>query len=353
MGVSRRVRFRSPEMAPSLGGHEGARPLDPFAMFARAAVRAAVLSVALLGAVPACAQSYPDRPVRIIVGFAPGGSSDVVARLVSHHLSPLLGQPVIVENRAGVGGTLGSDIVAKAAPDGHVLLLATAGHSTAAAIMRKLPFDSVKDFAWITTLTTYPFVIATRPESPISSLADLIAKAKAAPGRISFGTTGIGAAQHMLPEWFSAETGIELLHVPFKGGTAVVTEVMTGRVDLIFESMTLTRPYVTSGKLRALAVTSRQPVSSLPDVPAAVQTVPDFVFQSWLGLAAPAATPASLIERLNRDVRRILGESDVQKRFAELGGSAVPSTPDELRKQVEGEIMRWHKTVDSRRIERQ
>ncbi len=319
----------------------------------RALLGAAALSVVLLSAMPAGAQGYPARPVRIIVGFAPGGSSDIVARLVGQHLSPLLGQPVIVENRPGAGGILGSDIVAKAAPDGLTLLLATAGHSTAAAIMLKLPFDAVKDFAWITTLTTYPFVIATRPESPISSLSDLVARAKAAPGRISFGTTGAGAAQHMLPEWFSAETGIEMLHVPFKGGTAVVTEVMTGRVDLIFETMTLTLPHVKSGKLRALAVTSRQSAGFLPDVPAAAQTVPAFVFQSWLGLAAPAATPAGIVDRLNRDVRRVLAEPDVQKRFAELGGNAAPSTPDELRKQVEAEIQRWQQTVETRHIERQ
>lgn len=353
MGILRGVRFGLTGPAADSGVHDGACGIDSWVTFAGAAMRAAALSAAMLTVLPAIAQGYPDRPVRIIVGFAPGGSSDVVARLVSQHLSPLLGQPVIVENRAGVGGTLGSDMVAKAAPDGHVLLLATAGHSTAAAIMRKLPFEPVRDFAWITTLTTYPFVIATRPESPISSLADLISRAKAAPGRISFGTTGIGAAQHMLPEWFSAETGIELLHVPFKGGSAVVTEVITGRVDLLFDTMTLMRPFVTSGKLRALAVTSRQPVSFLPDVPPAAQTVPDFVFQSWLGLAAPAATPAAIIDRLNRDVRRVLGEPDVQKRFADLGGSAAPSTPDELRKQVEAEIARWNKTVDSRRIERQ
>ena len=321
-------------------------------LFTRA-MGTAAMSVVLLQAGPVAAQGYPARPVRIIVGFAPGGSSDIVARLVAQHLSPLLGQPVIVENRPGVGGILGSDIVAKAAPDGLTLLLATAGHSTAAAIMQKLPFDSVKDFAWITSLTTYPFVIATRPESPISSLADLVVKAKASPGRISFGTTGPGAAQHMLPEWFSAETGIEMLHVPFKGGTAVVTEVIAGRVDLIFETMTLTLPHVKSGKLRALAVTSRQPASFLPDVPAAAQTVPSFVFQSWLGLAAPGATPAAIVDRLNRDVRHVLAESDVQKRFADLGGSAAPSTPDELRKQVEAEIVRWQQTVETRRIERQ
>lgn len=301
----------------------------------------------------ALAQAFPQKPVRIIVGFAPGGSSDIVARLAAQKLSPLLGQPVIVENKPGAGGILGSDFVAKATPDGYTLLLATAGHSTAAAIMKKLPFEAVNDFAWITTLTTYPFLIATRPDSPIRSLADLIAQAKSSPGRISFGTTGAGSSQHMLPEWFSAETGIELLHVPFKGGTAVVTEVIAGRVDLIFETMTLTLPFVKSGKLRALAVTSPEPASFLPDTPAAAQTVPGFVFQSWLGIAAPAKTPAPVVDRLNADLRRTLADAEMQARFADLGGRAAPSSPAELRAQVEAEVARWNKTVDSRRIERQ
>ena len=319
----------------------------------RIAVCAAAAAVFFVNAANSNAQAYPDKPIRIVVGFAPGGSSDIVARLTGQQLTPLLGQPVIVENKPGAGGIIGSDFVAKAPPDGLTLLLATAGHPTAAAIMKKLPFDSLNDFAWISTLTTSPFVIATRPDSPIKSLGDLIAQAKASPGKISFGTTGAGASQHMLPEWFSAETGIEMLHVPFKGGTAVVTEVMSGRVDLIFETMTLTLPHVKGGKLRALAVTSREPASFLPDVPAAAQTVPGYVFQSWLGIAAPAKTPGGIVDRLNRDLRRILAEPEVQKRFADLGGRAAPSSPAEMRAQVEAEIARWNQTVDTRRIERQ
>lgn len=306
-----------------------------------------------LAATGACSQGYPDRPVKLIVGFAAGGGSDIVARVVAQHLSPQLGQPVVVENRPGVGGVLGSDFVAKSPPDGHTLLLATAGHATAAAIMQKLPFDPVKGFSWISMLTTYPFVIATGPQSPYKSLAEVIAGAKADPGRISYASTGFGAAQHMLPEWFSAETGIELLHIPFKGGTTPVTEAIAGRVDLMFETMTLVLPHVRSGKLRALAVTSRQPVAFLPDVPTAAQTVPGFVFQSWLGVAAPAGTPPAIVERLNRELRRVLTEPEVQKRLADLGGGAAPSTPDEMRAQVESEIARWQRVVDSRRIERQ
>ena len=296
---------------------------------------------------------FPDKPVRIVVGFAPGGSSDIVARLLAQRLSPLLGQPVVVENRPGAAGIPASDTVAKAPPDGHLLLLVTAGHPTAAAIMKKLPFDPVADFAWISTLTTYPFLITTGAQSPLKSLADVVKQAKANPGKLSYASTGAGAAQHMLPEWFSAETGIELLHVPFKGGTQPVTEVMSGRIDLLFDTVTLLLPHVKSGKLHGIAVTSAQAMPYLAQVPAAAQTVPGYVFQSWLGVAAPPGTPRPIIERLNRDIRQVLAEAEVEKKLAELGGGAAPSSPEEMRAQIESEIARWRKTVDARHIEKQ
>ena len=195
---------------------------------------------------------------------------------------------MVVENKPGAGGVIGSDLVAKAAPDGHTLLLATAGHSTAAAMMAKLPFDAVRDFAWITTVTTYPFVIATAAESPIRSLEDMIARAKAAPGKLSYSSAGVGTSHHLLGEWLASEAGIEMLHVPFKGGTSPVTEVVAGRVDVMFETMTLVLPHLKSGRLRALAVTSPEPKDYLPNVPPVAKTVPGVVFQSWLGIAAPA-----------------------------------------------------------------
>jgi tripartite-type tricarboxylate transporter receptor subunit TctC len=218
----------------------------------------------LLFSAAAAAQGYPERPVRLVVGFPPGGSSDTVARVVAQHLSPLLGQPVVVENRPGAGGVIGSDIVAKSAPDGHTLLLATAGHSTAAAMMQKLPFDAVKDFAWVSTITTYPFVIATAADSPIKSLPDLIARAKAAPGKLTYSSAGVGTSHHLLGEWLGAEAGIEMVHVPFKGGTSPLTEVLAGRVDVMVETMTLVLPHIKSGKLRGLAVTSPQAMDYLP-----------------------------------------------------------------------------------------
>jgi len=299
------------------------------------------------------AQTYPDRPVRLIVGFPPGGSSDTVARVVAQSLAPLLGQPVVVENKPGAGGVIGSDLVAKAAPDGHTLLLATAGHSTAAAMMAKLPFDAVRDFAWITTVTTYPFVIATAADSPIKSLPDMIARAKAAPGKLSYSSAGVGTSHHLLGEWLSAEAGIEMLHVPFKGGTSPVTEVVAGRVDVMFETMTLVLPHLKSGRLRALAVTSPEPKDYLPEVPPAAKTVPGVVFQSWLGIAAPAGTPPAVVERLNRELRKVLDEAEVQKRLSALGGGSAPIAPDLMRAQVQTEVERWKKLVESRKIEKQ
>jgi len=300
----------------------------------------------------AVAQTYPDRPVRLVVGFPPGGSSDTVARVVAQSLSPLLGQPVVVENKPGAGGVIGSDQVAKAAPDGYTLLLATAGHSTAAALMQKLPFDAVRDFAWITTVTTYPFVIATAADSQIRSLPDLIAKAKAAPGRITYSSAGIGTSHHLLGEWLSSQAGIEMNHIPFKGGTSPLTEVLAGRVDLMIETMTLVLPHIKSGKLRGLAVTSPEPKDYLPEVPPAARAVPGLVFQSWLGIAAPAGTPGPVVQKLNSELRKVLSEPEVQQRLAALGGGAAPVTPGEMREQVQTEIERWKKLVESRGIPR-
>jgi tripartite-type tricarboxylate transporter receptor subunit TctC len=303
-------------------------------------------------AAAANAQTFPDHPVRIVVGFPPGGSSDTVARVVAQQLSPLLGQPVVVENKPGAGGVIGSDAVAKAPPDGYTLLLATAGHSTAAAMMRKLPFDAVNDFAWITTVTTYPFAIATASDSSIKSLQDLIDKAKAAPGKITYSSAGVGTSHHLLGEWLSSLAGIEMNHIPFKGGTSPLTEVLAGRVDVMVETMTLVLPHIRSGKLRGLAVTSPEPKDYLPDVPPASKVVPGLVFQSWLGIAAPAGTPAPVVDALNTNLRKVLAEADVQKRLAALGGGAAPVSPVQMRSQVQAEVERWSKLVASRGLQR-
>lgn len=297
-----------------------------------------VLMLAAPASAPA--QGYPERPVKIIVGFAPGGSSDTVARLVGQKLAPLLGQPVVIENKPGAGGVLGADIVAKSPGDGHTLLLAVSGHATSAAMMKKLPFEPVRDFAWITMLTTYPFVFATSPQAPFKSLSEFMAHAKAQPGKLTYSSVGVGTAHHLVGEWFNAETGVNLLHVPFRGGTATLVEVLAGRVDVMVETVTLALPNIQAGKLRALAVTSREPVEFLPGVPTMNRAVPGFEYQSWLGVAAPAATPAAVVERLNRDIRRALEHPDVRQRLADLGGGAAPTSPAAMRTEVEAQIAR-------------
>lgn len=313
-------------------------------------IAVAALSLAALSAL---AQTFPDRPVKIVVGFPPGGSSDTVARVVADKLTASLGQPVIVENRPGAGGVTASEFVARVPKDGYTLLLATAGHSTAAAMRKQLPFDAVRDFTWISTITTYPFVIATAPAAPYDTLGDLVAAAKAAPGKITYSSAGIGTSHHLLGEWLNSAAGIDLVHVPFKGGTSPLTEVIAGRVDVMIETMTLTLPQIRGGKLKALAVTSPEGVDFLPGVPPAVQTVKGLEFQSWLGLAGPAGLPAPVLERLNRDLRAALDMPDVRKRLADLGGAAAPVAPEVMRAQVEREIARWSQLVDSRNIERQ
>ena len=314
------------------------------------AAAGSIIALALLST-GVLAQNYPERWLRIIVGFSAGGATDVGARLVAQQLAPLLGQAVVVENKPGAGGEIAQDFVAKAPPGGYTLLMASAGNATQPAIRRELPFDPVKDFAWISTVTTYPFVIVTGPQAPFKSLADFIARAKAEPGKFSWGSAGVGTSGHLLGEWLSDATGIELLHVPYKGQANALIEVIAGRINLDIEPLVQMVPHVKAGKMRALAVTSREPSSFLPEVPTAVQAVPGYVFQSWLGVAAPAATSPEIVARLNRELRRLLADPEVQKRLTEIGGVAAPSSPEEMRAQVASEVDRWRQLVKNRRIE--
>ncbi len=312
------------------------------------------IAIALALCVPhASAEGYPDHPLRIIAGYTAGGTTDVGARLVAQYLSPLLGQTIVVENKPGAGGTVGSDFVAKAAPDGYTLLMASASNPTQAAIKHQLPFEPVRGFAWVSVVTTFPFVIVTGSQSPLKSLGDVIAVGKAQPRKIPYGSAGVGTAGHFLGEWLSSATGSDMLHVPFRGQSNAMIEVMAGRIDLDIEPVFQMLPHIKSGKMRALAVTSLQPTSYLPDVPPVIQKVPGFEFESWLGIAAPAGTPPEIITRLNRELRRMLGESEVQKRLAEFGGVAAPSSPEEMRARMTAEVDRWRRLVKERHIEQQ
>src|SRR5437763_3155503 len=254
---------------------------------------ARLLGVALalhLGA--ALAQPWPAKPLKLVTPFPPGGSADVIARLIGQQLSVQLGQPVVIDNRPGAGGVVGNEFAARQPPDGYTLLLITGAYPVQAAMLKSLPFDPLADIAMVSLLTTYPFVISVRPDSPFRTLGELIAYAKANPGKLNFPSSGIGTVHHLSGELLNATAGIEMVHVPFRGGASPLTEVLGGRVDLLLEAMTLSIGQIHSGKLRALAVTSRERWKSLTDVPTVAQTVPGYEVNSFIGLGATGARPS-------------------------------------------------------------
>lgn len=301
----------------------------------------------------ALAQPYPSKPVKLVTPFPPGGSADVIARLAAQKLGEALGQPVVVDNRAGAGGVVGNDYAAKQPPDGYTLLLITGAYPVQAAMLKSLPFDPRADIAMVSLLTTYPFVISVRPDSPLKSVGDLIAQAKANPGKLNYPSSGIGTVHHLSGELFNAMAGTEIFHVPFRGGAGPLTEVLAGRVDILLEAMTLSIGQIQAGKLRALAVTSRGRWKALPDVPAVHETLPGYEVISFIGLGATGGTPAPIIERMNGEVRKMLDSADGNKRFVDLGGEPRASSPEEMKSFIEREIAKWREVIAARKIERQ
>ncbi|HYF59262.1 MAG TPA: tripartite tricarboxylate transporter substrate-binding protein [Burkholderiaceae bacterium] len=296
------------------------------------------------------AEPWPARPVRILVGFAPGGSSDVVARLLAQRIQPLLGQPVIVENRVGAGGLVAAEAVARGPADGHTWLLVPSGHASQAAMLKRMPFDPIDGLGWIGTLTTYPMFVAVAPESPIRTLRDLVERARAAPGKVSFSSVGVGTAHHLIGEWIAAESGVDLVHVPYKGSAAAFADVAAGRVDVMVETATAALPFVRGGRLRAVAVTSEAGRALVPGVPAASETIPGLEYESWLGVAVAPGTPAPVVDRAGQAIRAVLAQPETIQRLDELGGKAGPSTPDAFRRRVEQDVARFRRIVASRNI---
>jgi tripartite-type tricarboxylate transporter receptor subunit TctC len=310
---------------------------------------AAVLSCAG----PALAQDYPAKPLKLLIGFPPGGNVDVVGRIVAAKMSEGLGQQVVPENRTGAGGIIANDFVAKAAPDGYSLLLVSGAHVTQAAVRASLPYDPVRDFAWVSIVVKYPLVIEVRSDSRFKTLDQFIDYVKSNPGRVYYPSPGMGTLYHLAAEQFIAMAGINMQHVPFRGGAEPLTEVLSGRMEMLFDALTNSYPQIRGGKFRPLAVTSLEPSRALPGVPAAARSVPGFEATSFSGIAATAGTPAAVIERLNREVRRVLALPEVAQRFAEWGGEPQASSPEEMRAHVENEISKWKRVVEQRRIELQ
>jgi len=321
----------------------------PLIRLSQTLAAALVLSAGLAHAQDA----WPARPIKLLVGFAPGGSSDMVARLIATPLGERLGQPVVVENRAGAGGNIAAEAVAKATPDGYTLVLLPSGHSSNAAMKKNLPFDPVNDFAWVSTVTTYPLTLSVRPDSPITSFKDFIARVKSEPNRYTYTSVGVGTAMHLFGEWLMAESGGVATHVPFKGGTAPMMELLAGRVDVMIDTMTTTAPLFKDKRVRVLATTGPGGPNALPGVPAVADSFAGVVFDSWLGIAGTKGTPPAIVEKLNRELRVVLEQPAVKQRLIDWGGSPRASTPVEFRSRVEGEIRQLSKIVAERKIEMQ
>lgn len=314
---------------------------------------AATLAV-LFGEVAAAADAvkdYPQRPIRMIAPFAAGGSSDAFGRYLAPKLSERLGQNVIVENRPGAGGMVGANLVAKGTPDGHMLFLPSGAFTAHAASVKNLPYDPVKDFQWISVLLTYPFVLIVKADAPIRTVPDLIAEAKRWPGKLNYGSVGVGSVFHLGAELFNSMAGIETVHVPFKGGAEPTIALLGGQIDLIFATMTGAMPHVQAKRVRAIAVASKDPSPHLPGVPTIHQTLPGYDVTSFSGIAGPPGIPRSIVDRLNREIHAVLADPETLKHVTNLGGEIRPSTPEEMRRRVEGEIARWRKTVADRKIE--
>lgn len=311
----------------------------------------ALLAILLAAApVHAGAQAFPNRALRLVVPFGVGGNADLVGRLVGQKLSEGLGQPVIVENRLGAGGMIANEFVAKSRPDGYTLLLLTGAFAIQTAMFNQLPYDPIKDFSMLSTVTIYPFVVVVRSETQYKTLQDLVAYAKANPKKLNYGSSGIGSTHHLAVELFNGMAGTEIVHVPFR--TATVNEILGGSVDVIFEVLSDALPHVKSGRLRALAVTSTSALPLLPDLPPVAQTYPGYDVTTWLGLAAAAGTPPAIVERLNQEIRRVLALPEIAQRFQDLSIPPQPSSPDQMRQYIESEMAKWKRVVETRKIER-
>ena len=310
-----------------------------------------VLGLTLAANALAAEQPYPVRPLRIVTGFAPGGNTDIIARAMAQKLTERVGQQVIVENRPGAGSMIGTDYVAKATPDGYTLLLVSGAVTTQSAVMKKLPFDALRDFAYISNAVSYPFALIVKPDAPMQSVNDLIATAKKAPGKLNYASVGIGSVYHLATELFNAMSNVEMTHIPFKGGAEPMLELVSGRIDVVFETLTGAYPFLQSGKIRALAVTAAERSPQLPNVPTVAQSLPGYEVTSFSGFAAPRGTPPERITRLNRDMRAVLEQADIRKRFTDLGGTVQPTTPEEFARHVTNEIAKWKKIASTKKIE--
>jgi tripartite-type tricarboxylate transporter receptor subunit TctC len=316
---------------------------------------ALVLTAAgMLAAAPLAADDYPSRPIRFLQGFAPGGNADVVTRVLGEELAKGLGQPVVSESRPGAGGNLASAEAAKAAPDGHTIVLLTTAHVISAALYKSLAFDPVADFAFISTVAEFPFFFVVNAKSKFKTVADLASAARAAPSAVTFATAGLGTGQHMAGELFAATIGAKMLHVPHRGDSAAVTALLSGAVDVVIAPGTAILSHIEAGTFRALAISGHRRWPKLPDVPTVAETVaPGYGVMAWMGVATARGVPRPIVERLNAEVRRAIASPHADQRLRDLGAFPAASTPEAVTELTKAEIARWNQVIDAAGIARQ
>jgi len=317
-------------------------------MGVRAATRIGIFVFLLSIALGAFAQAnYPSRPIRMVVAFAPGGIADFAARSVSGRLAEALGVPVVVENRAGAGGVIGAELVAKSAPDGYTVLVTSISHTINPSVSRNMPFDTQRDFAPVMLIADAPNVLVLHPSVPASSLSELIELARKKPGELNYASSGVGTSTHLCGELFKAMTGVELQHVPYKGGGPAVTDLLGGQVQLMFATLPTVLEHVRAGKLRAIGVTSARRTSVAPEVPTLAEAgLAGFDVDNWHTLFAARGTPREIVERVNGELNKVLNQPDVkQQLLAQQGAEAWPSTPAEARAHVRAEVEKWGRII--------
>ncbi len=325
----------------------------PSSRFARRALVASVALAGLAAALPAQAQSpaanYPNKPITIVVPFAAGGTTDILARLVGQYLGTELGQPVLVDNRLGAGGNIGGQVAARAPADGYTLFMGTVGtHAINQSLYKKMPFDPIKDFAPISRVANVPNLLVANPQQPYKSVQELIAYARANPGKVNFGSSGNGSSIHLSGELFKLMTKTDMVHVPYKGSAPAMNDLLGNQIAIMFDNMPSAIQHVRSGKLRPLAVTTAKRSPELPDVPTIAEAgVPGYEATSWFGLLAPAATPADIVNKIDAALIKVYANPELRKKIADQGAEPVVEKPAEFAAFIKAETAKWGKVVQA------
>jgi len=316
-------------------------------MRAASPIAGVALTVACIAVVsPTNAQDFPNKPIRIIAPAVPGGGIDIQSRMIAQKLAEAFGRPVLVDNRGGGGGVIGTDIVAKAPADGYTLAMASTSHVSNPALIKKMPYDTIRDFASVTLFSYVPLVLVVHPSLPVKNVRELIALAKARPGKLNYASGGNGFGAHLAGELFKYTTGTDITHIPYKGNSPGLTDTLAGQTAMMFDTIITCLPYVKADKLKGLAVTSVKRSSLAGEIPTMAESgLPGFEISAWYGIIAPAGTPKEVIARLNSEIVRILRAPDLKERFTSQGAEVVASTPEELDTYIRTNIVKWQKVL--------